>query len=131
MSNNTTTPESVEKVARAIDAASKNARLGQDWRWFIPEAQAAIAALADHQSAPVEKVTCVACEGHPALENNPCAVCGASREAAATHLKRAVEAEEKLAVAREALKRITATYNAWNAGIIAGQTLAQIGSADD
>ena len=55
MTNNTTTPELIEKVARAIDATYKNARFGQvgpDWRWFIPEAKAAIAALAEHQSAP-------------------------------------------------------------------------------
>lgn len=37
--------ELIEAMARAIDAASKNARLGQDWEWFIPEATAALAAL--------------------------------------------------------------------------------------
>ena len=38
--------EMIEAVARAIDDASKNARLGQDWQWFIPEARAAIRVIA-------------------------------------------------------------------------------------
>ena len=38
--------ELIEAVARAIDEASKNARLGQDWKWFIPEARAAIRVVA-------------------------------------------------------------------------------------
>ena len=38
--------ELIEAVARAIDEASKNARLGQDWQWFIPEARAAIRVIA-------------------------------------------------------------------------------------
>ena len=39
----------VERVARAIDDASKNARIGQSWEWFAPEAKAAIRAMLEGQ----------------------------------------------------------------------------------
>lgn len=137
MIDNTTTQELVEKVARAIDAASKNARLGQDWRWFIPEAQAAIAALAEYQSAPVEPVAWMyeingkvwidqerSEDMLPHWTETPlyAAPQPAPDHAATLH---------KLAVAREALAFYALPSCGGFPDNFAYQALAQIGRADD
>lgn len=83
MDNAQVTQEAREAAARLIERTdayrlSPMITAGDDDGHYIVQAFAKFErdTLARHRLERSEPVGCAGCEGHPALENNPCAVCG-------------------------------------------------------